>query len=127
MHTKGKIVLAGVVGVALGAAAMGGLKAQAKLPAYVIIEQEVTDAATFNNVFSPRAPATVEASGGRYIARGGRTAVLDGEPPKRIVILGFPSLEAAQAWRFSPVYTELAKIRDSAAKVRSYAVEVQGN
>jgi uncharacterized protein (DUF1330 family) len=127
VNITSRITFAAIGGMALGAAAVGALNAQVKPPAYVIIEQEVTDPETFNKVFSPQAPPTIEAFGGRYIARGGQTAVLDGEAPKRIVILAFPSLDAAKAWRFSPIYSELAKIRDKAAKVQSYAVEIQGN
>lgn len=124
MHITGKIVLAGLAGATLGAAAMGALKAQAKLPAYVIVEQDVTDLEKFNNVFSPRVPAIVQASGGRYVARGGKTVGLEGDAPKRIVILGFDNLEAAQAWHASPTMQELIKIRNEAAKARSYAIEV---
>jgi uncharacterized protein (DUF1330 family) len=124
MNSRNTIILAGLAGVALGAVAVEALNAQTKPPAYVVIEQEVTDADKFNNVFSPRVPATIQASGGRYVARGGKAVSLEGDAPKRIVILGFDSLEAAQGWHASPAMQELIKIRNEAAKARSYAIEV---
>ena len=45
MHTNYKIALAVVVGAALGAAAMQGLHAQAKLKAYSVGEIEILDTA----------------------------------------------------------------------------------
>ena len=45
MHTKSKIMIAVVVGVAIGAAATQGLNAQAKLKAYSIAEVEVLNPA----------------------------------------------------------------------------------
>ena len=45
MNPKLKIVLAIVVGAALGAAAVQGLHAQAKPKAYIVSESEVLDAA----------------------------------------------------------------------------------
>ena len=43
MHTRSKIVLALVAGVALGAAAVHGLHAQAKPKAYLVTESEILD------------------------------------------------------------------------------------
>ena len=44
MNPKSRIVLAAVVGAALGAAAVQGLHAQAKPKAYIVTETEVIDA-----------------------------------------------------------------------------------
>ena len=49
MHTKSKIVLALVAGVALGAAAVQGLHAQAKPKAYLVTESEVLDQAALDS------------------------------------------------------------------------------
>jgi hypothetical protein len=45
MNPKSKIVLAVVVGAALGAAALQGLHAQTKPKAYIVTDSEVLDAA----------------------------------------------------------------------------------
>ena len=52
MHTKSKIVLALVAGVALGAAAVQGLHAQAKPKAYLVTESEILDQAALDFVFA---------------------------------------------------------------------------
>ena len=52
MHTKSKIVLALVAGVALGAAAVQGLHAQAKPKAYLVTESEVLDQAALDSVYA---------------------------------------------------------------------------
>ncbi len=49
-----------------------------------------------------------------------------GEPPKRVGIQEWDSLEKAQAFRNSAAYKDLAPQRDKAVKaIRSYAVEVR--
>ncbi|HEY1252187.1 MAG TPA: DUF1330 domain-containing protein [Thermoanaerobaculia bacterium] len=97
------------------------------MPAYVIVEVEVLDAAEFAR-YAELAPPTIAAYGGRYLARGGKSALLAGEPPpgKRVVVLEFPSLERAQQWETSPEYAPAKAIRQRAARVRMIAVEGVG-
>src|SRR5580704_5162379 len=123
MRTHYKTVLAVLAGVLLGAAGAKVIRAQqAKpLPAYVISELEVTDPATFQK-YSDKAPGTLMASGGRYVVRGGKTVSLEGEPPKRIVVVAFDSVEKAQAWEDSPAYEAIKPLRHSSAKARVYIV-----
>ena len=81
------------------------------MAAYVIVEIEVTDPVHYE-AYKTQAPATVAAYGGKYIARGGRTQVLEGDwSPKRLVILEFESFEQAVAWWNSPEYSEIKDIR----------------
>jgi uncharacterized protein (DUF1330 family) len=61
--------------------------------------------------------------GGKYLARGSKTASIKGESPKRIVILSFETLEAAQAAFASPAFQEAVNIGEKYAKFRVYAVE----
>ncbi|MFL5441248.1 MAG: DUF1330 domain-containing protein, partial [Myxococcales bacterium] len=62
--------------------------------------------------------------GGRYLARGGKTDVLEGSwQPKRFVILEFPSVEKAKAWWGSTEYAEAKSIRQKAAKTSLVVVE----
>jgi uncharacterized protein (DUF1330 family) len=46
-----------------------------------------------------------------------------GEPPKRIVIQQWESLDQLQKWFNSPEQTELRAIQAKYAKVRAFAVE----
>ena len=61
-----------------------------------------------------RIDATLEPFGGRFIARGGRTEVLEGTlPAGRMVIVEFPSVERAKEWWHSPEYSEARAIRQA--------------
>jgi uncharacterized protein (DUF1330 family) len=122
MTTRYKMAFAMLAGAGLGAAAIQGLHAQAKPPAYVITEVEIIDEAAFKE-FSPKVGKTVEASGGKFLTRGGRIIALDGEAPKRFVLSTFPSVEAVQAWRSSAGWNELTPLRQKAVKTRAFIAE----
>ncbi len=93
------------------------------MSAYVIVDIEVRDAAAYA-AYRDQAPATVAAYGGRYLARGGRTAVLEGDwAPERLVVLEFPTLEQAQAWWSSPEYSAIKGVRQRTTLSKLVAVE----
>lgn len=93
------------------------------MAAYVIVEIEVTDPVQYE-AYKTQAPATVAAHGGKYIARGGQTQVLEGEwSPKRLVILEFESMEQAVAWWNSPEYSAIKGIRQQATVSKMVALE----
>jgi len=122
MNTK--IVLAVVAGVALGAAAVQGLHAQAKPKAYIVTESEVLDAAALA-AYRPKIVAAIQAAGGRRLAPAtDKIVAFVGQAPKRIGITEWDSLEKAQAYRNSAAFKALAPERDKAVKtIRSFAVE----
>lgn len=93
------------------------------MPAYVIVDVDVTDPETYKE-YRAKAPATVSAAGGRYIARGGEvTHVEPGWDFHRFVILEFPSVAAAQTWYRSPAYQKILPIRLKSTKSRMAFVE----
>jgi uncharacterized protein (DUF1330 family) len=93
------------------------------MPAYVITETDVHDAAQYED-YKAAAPATIAAYGGRYLARGGELSVFEGEwTPSRLVILEFDDLAAATRWYESPEYQEARKLREGAATFRMVAVQ----
>ncbi len=93
------------------------------MPAYLIFEVEITDPATYA-AYKELTPATLAAHGGRFLARGGTTELLEGEgEPGRIVILEFPDLATAKGWWSSEEYAPAKAIRQSASKTRMVAVE----
>ena len=93
------------------------------MAAYVIAELAIEDQEGFGR-YREMVPATIAAYGGRYLARGGRTAVLEGEgSPERIVLLEFPSFEQAQAWWASEEYAEAKALRQATARTRLMVVE----
>src|ERR1700683_2855359 len=121
MKTKYTVALAMAASFALGAAAVQGLHAQAKPPGYAIIEVNVTDKDGYMKEFIPAAVKTIEAAGGKYVVRGGKTATLQGAPPaSRVVVLQFESLDKAQAWWESPARKDAQSIGDKYATTRAF-------
>ncbi len=92
------------------------------MPAYVLVEVEVLDAPAFER-YREIAPPIIAAYGGRYLARGGRSETLEGDPCHRMVVLEFPSLERAREWWASEEYAAARSIRSLSARVRMIAVE----
>ena len=93
------------------------------MTAYVVINNDILDPARYGE-YAELAPATVEAYGGKYLARGGKVEVLEGDwVPSRLVILQFESAEQAKKWLNSPEYSEPRKIRQSAAHSRMVVIE----
>jgi len=69
-------------------------------------------------------PGIIEKFGGRFVARGGQTATLEGPPAQgRVVIIEFPSFQRAQEFYNSPDYTAAKKVRAGAATVHFVLVE----
>jgi uncharacterized protein (DUF1330 family) len=93
------------------------------MPAYVIVETDVTDPEQYEQ-YKAASPAAIAAGGGRFLVRGGELAVLEGDwQPSRIVVLEFEDLEAAKRWYESQAYQEAKKLREGAASFRAIAVQ----
>ena len=125
MNSKFKIVLAVVVGGALGAAAVQGLHAQAKPKAYTVSELETLDAAA-QTAYVTAVQAAQKAAGARpFNTGGGKIVAMEGAPaPKRVAITEWDTLEKAQAFYDSKAWKDLAPQRENATKtIRRYAVE----
>ncbi len=93
------------------------------MPAYVIVEVDVHDAEAYGP-YVEGATTSVAALGGRYLARGGQTASLEGDPPPpRVVVLTFPDFDTAVAWYHSDAYQQVVPIRHRAAESRMFVVD----
>jgi uncharacterized protein (DUF1330 family) len=93
------------------------------MAAYVIVDMTVTDPVKIEE-YRKLAGAAIAALGGKFLARGGKTEVFDGDwKPQRIVVIEFPSLEQAKRWRSSPEYGKACEVRDRAARTRMIVVE----
>jgi uncharacterized protein (DUF1330 family) len=124
MKTRYAVALSLLAGIAVGAAAVQGLHAQTKPPAYVVAEIDVTNPASYDKDYVPGAIKAITDGGGKYIVRGGATTSFFGEPPKpRIAIMVFETMDKAVAAFNSPGYKQAKKEGDKYATFRVYAVE----
>jgi uncharacterized protein (DUF1330 family) len=114
-------------GIAIGAAAVQGIHAQTKPPAYVVIPiLKITDEEAFKKI-APIAGPAAAAAGGHYVIRTDKTIKLDGNPPARLVMIAFDSVEKAQAWANSPAIKEVNKLRAASTQSLSFIVEGAAN
>jgi uncharacterized protein (DUF1330 family) len=96
------------------------------VPAYVIVEVEVTDVERYDR-YKAATPAAVAAAGGRFLVRGGELTVLEGDwQPSRLVMLEFEDLAAAERWYESEAYQAAKKLREGGARMRMVAVQGVG-
>jgi uncharacterized protein (DUF1330 family) len=93
------------------------------MPAYVIVDIEVTDPVTYED-YKKLAGPTVTEHGGKYIVRGGKVETLEGDwKPSRLVVLEFPTAAAAKAWLNSDSYRPARAMRHAAARSRMIVAE----
>jgi uncharacterized protein (DUF1330 family) len=86
-----------------------------RMKGYLIADIEVRDAATFDRYRQEVAPM-IARFGGRYLVRGGEIRELEGHLGfKRLVILEFPSPEAAMRFYDSEEYRPLLELRKASA------------
>ena len=95
------------------------------MAAYVIAHIDVSDPVRYEE-YKKLAFATVTKYGGRYLARGPKPDVLEGDwHPKRLVLLEFPSAAQARTWWESPEYAPARAIRKATCS-RSELVIIDG-
>jgi uncharacterized protein (DUF1330 family) len=93
------------------------------MPAYVIVETDVSDPERYEQ-YKTAASAAVAAHGGRYLVRGGEQDVLEGDwRPPRLVVLEFEDLAAARRWYDSEQYRQARELRAGAARLSLVAVQ----
>jgi uncharacterized protein (DUF1330 family) len=93
------------------------------MPAYVISELEVRDAAGIET-YRTLAAKSIAQYGGRYLVRGGAASTAEGgPPPKNIIVVEFPSMERLREWYASPEYAQALKVRQTALDRRLIFVE----
>ena len=86
------------------------------MPAYVIADVKVSDPEQYKQ-YMALSPGAIAAAGGRFIVRGGTHARLEGDwHPNRLVVIEFPSYEAARAFYDSEKYREARDKRAGATE-----------
>ena len=120
MKIRYTVALSMLAGVAIGAAAIQTLHAQARPPVYMVAINEISDQEGYTKQYLPTAQKTIKEHGGAYVAAG----PIDGSFPKgRVVILRWESMEALNGWRHSPEYEAVRKIGEGFAKYNVVAVD----
>ncbi|MFF7705853.1 DUF1330 domain-containing protein [Pseudomonas sp. NPDC007930] len=93
------------------------------MKAYWIAQVDVTDPTQYTE-YTKRGPAAFKLYGGRILARGGRTASLEGpQAAQRVVVIEFDSYDQAVACYRSAEYQEALGYRQGAAQAQILIVE----
>jgi uncharacterized protein (DUF1330 family) len=85
------------------------------MPAYLIVDLDVHDPAGMRE-YLEGVPKTLAKYGGRYLVRGGKFEIVEGNwQPTRVVLVEFPSMEQAKLWYDCEDYKELRAARFKSA------------
>jgi uncharacterized protein (DUF1330 family) len=81
------------------------------MAAYVIVAETVNDEKMFDE-YRKQVPATLTPFGGKFVVRGGKVTVHEGEwPHPRTVVIEFPSRAQAEGWYKSDAYQKIIQLR----------------
>jgi len=93
------------------------------MTAYVIFDVEIYDVKRYGEYMARVKPA-LEAVGGRYLSRGGKHKVYEGDwKPRRIVLIELPSVAKFEEFYEGPIYQGLKSMRNECSSVRLVSVE----
>ena len=93
------------------------------MSAYIVVQVDIRDPERFAE-YRTMVPASLEAYGGRFLARGGATQTLEGDwQPPRLVILEFDSVDQAKRWWDSEEYREARDLRQASADTQMVVIE----
>jgi uncharacterized protein (DUF1330 family) len=117
------IAVSSLAGLAIGAAAVQVLHAQAKPPVYAIALNQLTDPEGYAKDYLPKGRAAILAHGGVYVAAGKGTVITGDVPHDRVTVLKFESLDAVKAWFNSADYQAANEIGQKYARYNIVAVD----
>jgi len=90
---------------------------------YIIANVTVTNPVQYED-YKKWSSAAMRVYGAEVCVRGGKVEVIEGDwAPDRLVILKFPSFEAAKAFEASPEYGKARAARQGAAIMRMIVAE----
>ena len=90
--------------------------------AYVIGEVEMLKPQELGN-YGAMVAAAVEKFGGRYLARGSVSEVLEGTPGHRFLLIEVRDKQTAQAWFDSPDYAAARELRIGKTNLRLLLID----
>ncbi len=89
---------------------------------FVFVRDKMKDAAGYA-AYGQKAVASLGAHPGKPLAANGALTPVEGAPADGVVIIEFPSVEAAKAWYDSPAYQACVGERLAATEGRAMIVE----
>jgi uncharacterized protein (DUF1330 family) len=93
------------------------------MPAYLIVQVKIRDPEIYKQ-YTARSPEIIAKHGGKILARGGATEILEGDDTRRrVVIVEFPSMGAARQFYSSPEYQQAKEIRAPIADAEFVVVQ----
>ncbi len=94
------------------------------MAAYLIVDTKINDQEAYEE-YKILAKPIVESYGGEYLVRGGNTTVSENElwTPHRLVIVRFPSREAAENFLSCDEYAPVKAIRNKYAQTTMSIVD----
>ena len=124
MKANYRTALTLLAGVALGAAVIQTIHAQAKPPTYVVVAlRKINDPAGFKAEVVDKAGAAMAGTGAKYVIRTDKITAIDGTPPQRYVLIQFESPEKAMAWKNSALQKAVDAARMKTTDSLSFMVE----
>jgi uncharacterized protein (DUF1330 family) len=93
------------------------------MSAYIISQIQITNPAQYED-YKRWSTKAMQVHGAEVCVRGGKVETLEGSwHPERVVVLKFPSVEAAKQFNSSPEYSKARASRQGAAVMRMIVVE----
>ena len=92
------------------------------MAAYMVAEIEVEDAEAYE-AYKANVGATLVKFGGKFLSRGGKSTIFEGEWRSRMVLIEFPDMPSLEAWYSSPEYAPLLAIRLGSSTARLIGLE----
>lgn len=90
---------------------------------YVIFQESVFDQAEFDR-YKSMSPQSIETFGGTFVVRGGPVEPLEGEFTfERVVVIEFPTVDAARSWYHSDEYADAKELRLKISSGQAVLVE----
>lgn len=93
------------------------------MTAYLVANITITDPERYPS-YRAQVPAVIARYGGRFLVRAGAVHPLEGDMGlDRLVVIEFPSMDAARAFYDSPEYAPLLQLRSETTQSRVVFVE----
>ncbi|WP_424810593.1 DUF1330 domain-containing protein [Roseococcus sp. YIM B11640] len=93
------------------------------MPAYAIAQLQDVQLGPDIADYLLRIDATLEPFGGRFLVHGAEPEVLEPGWLGRIVIIGFPDMEAAKAWYESEAYQAILPLRTRNSNSTAFLIQ----